>query len=135
MRKQILQFATRIAVLTLVVALVGGLLFALFWPGHFSLLKVAMLFYVAAVNLLAHYLVLKAGDQNSSKFVAGFFMAMGIKLLLYLLFLLPAVFFGREKIIPISVTFLSLYFVYTVFEVTQLLKSLKKPPVDLSISK
>ncbi len=82
--------------------------------------------YFFLVSAFSHFRILKANQENSSRFVTAFMATLGIKIAIsFLLILLLGLLF-RADLLVIALTFLVLYFAYTAFEVVAIVKVVKK---------
>lgn len=75
---------------------------------------------------MGHTWVLKASDQNSRRFNTAFTASTTLKLMAYLSYLLIALLIDHSHTIPFILNFIILYIIFTIFDVTQTLKIIKK---------
>ena len=120
-----IRFIWQLLVLTSILALLGILLIPRIQVELSPSVFLISLASVTIVNLLT-YLVMHAGiKKNSKEGVVYMLGGIGVKFLLYLLFIL--LFWLSTKILskPFIVTFFALYLVFTFFTAGHLLKLLK----------
>lgn len=103
----------------------------LFWQQNFSarfqsnLLWPVWVFFVFSTGLI-HYVFMKAAEKDPKKFV-GYFMGLtAIKLFGYLIIIVVYALLKREAALGFTLWFLTLYLLYSGFEVLMLLKLFKK---------
>jgi hypothetical protein len=82
--------------------------------------------YVALVTILFHYSLMKASVINPRNFVGKFVAYSGIKLMLYLISILLYVFTIKNEVHIFMLGFLLTYLLFTILEVSAILKFLKK---------
>lgn len=108
--------------------LAGGLvLWNQFGPPQYRLTAAYFLlagFYL--VTLLVHSALIKAGEKNAKTFVNSFMAVTGLKMFVYLLGLVIYVFVVPKSAFVFAFHFLVFYFVFTVFEVTMLMRFFKR---------
>lgn len=84
-----------------------------------------LLIFIMSVTLLMHRYLLKGSDKRANQFINRFLMMTTLKLVLYLSVITVYAFINREDAVPFTVTFLGYYIIYSVFEVSSLLKHLR----------
>ncbi|MFP4059983.1 MAG: hypothetical protein ACLFUC_05815 [Bacteroidales bacterium] len=79
----------------------------------------AFLLYAWLITATFHMAIMNSAKKRTSIFQKNFMLATGIKFLAYLLFLLIFLFIGRtdENLIPFLIMFLSIYLLFSIFEV------------------
>src|ERR1035437_10027956 len=78
------------------------------------------------INILVHYILVKASSKRPEKFSVHFMAAFGLKLLVYILFVGIYLFFRKQNAVPFLITFFILYLLYTILEVFEIVSFLKK---------
>ena len=78
------------------------------------------------ISILVHFIVLKASNFRIAKFSTLFMGSTSAKLFIYIIFLIIYVLVDKENAVSFLLTFLVLYFVFTVFETFSLLIDLKE---------
>lgn len=120
-----IRFIWQLLVLGSILALLGLVLIARFQPGITEAVFLIALGSVAIVNLLT-YLVMYAGIQkNNREGVVYLLGGIGVKFLLYLLFILLFWILTKNLSKPFIITFFALYLIFTFFTAWHLLKLLK----------
>lgn len=128
MKLVIRRFIFNLLVITLSLTCLAYGIFHFLLPGaYFSSFPVipAVLF---TVTSLVHIYLVTASKGDPGKFISKYLGAMGIKILLYLLYIVVFLFFDRANAIPFLVSFLAMYAGLTVFEVISILNTLKNKP-------
>jgi len=82
--------------------------------------------FIMAVTIVLHLLLVKASKKAPIKFINNFMASSGIKLFVYFLIILAYIYFIKQDIILFLCAFLSLYFVFTILEISAILNYLKK---------
>ena len=91
---------------------------------HLSLLTVPIL--EALVTSLLHKKLILSSKERPQKFINMFMAVTGIKLMLYLFFILIFIITLTEFAIPFLAIFFPLYIIYTILEINQLLAFFNK---------
>jgi len=120
-----IRFIWQLLVLASILALIGILLIPRI---HVELSPAVFLISLASVTIvnLLTYLVMHAGIQKNSKEGVVYMLGgIGVKFLLYLLFILLFWIATKNLSKPFIVTFFALYLVFTFFTAGHLLKMLK----------
>lgn len=104
--------------------------YGIFWflvPASYFPFFPAVPFFILAITLAVHIYLVRAGEQDPRKFMAKYLGAMGLKIFIYILFLLLCLALATEHAVAFLVSFLVCYAVFTLVEVIVLLKILKRP--------
>ena len=122
---EIQKFNKIIIVITALTYVLIGLVFYYIIPNkfHLSLLLVPVL--EAFVTSLLHSKLIKSSSGRPQKFINMFMVVTGIKLMIYLFFILIYIIALTEYALPFLGIFFPLYIVFTVLEIKQLLAFLK----------
>jgi L-asparagine transporter-like permease len=83
---------------------------------------------IALVTVISHLRLMNSFELNTRRFNTTFLSVMSIKLFIYLVFILTCLLIDRTKAVNFVITFLILYFVFTIFEVIEISNFLKKNP-------
>ena len=83
---------------------------------------------VSIVTVISHLRLMTAVEQNARKFSTTFLSVMSVKLFIYLIFILVCLLLDRSNAVNFVLTFLALYVIFTIFEVTEISNFLKKNP-------
>jgi len=120
------KFLNKIIVFTIIVAAiqfaVSRQLPAIYvsnsWP--------VIVFFFAAFTTIMHHYLLKSTLDNPKRFIFSFMMFTTIKILLYLAVILIYVLLNRLDAVAFIFAFFTNYFLFTIFEISSVLKYLKQ---------
>ena len=120
------QFLVKSTVLTIIVFFLGTVCYTTFLKPYFlSVLPIVVLFFYMVTNLVHAYL-LKIAGKSSSRFTSQYMAVSFIKMFFYLAVAIVYVIFNRDSAKPFIANYLLLYFVYTIFEVSEFSKVIKR---------
>ena len=119
------RFALFLFLFTAVITLAGYLVMKYLLPGHYftGCLFLPLMLYI--VTIAVHRYLIIASREEDKKFTYRFIGATGIKMAIYMVFLVVYLLLDREHAMPFLICFLVLYVFYSVFEVLAVLKYLK----------
>lgn len=89
---------------------------------HLSLCALFML----GTSVAVHHFTIRASKERPQLFPTYFMAITGIKMLVYIVALAIYIFIYTTTAIPVIITFLILYVIYTILEVISALRILKK---------
>lgn len=120
--KNNIRFFGQLSILTLIIALIGALLFFTFLKEYYLPVFPLLLLFFALMTAVFHIILKRSLEINPQKF-SYIFMGMSAgKLFLILIIVVVYLIFQRETVVPfLGGTFL-LYLVFTMFEVKTLLR-------------
>ena len=78
-----------------------------------------------SITLVVHIYLVKASGGDARKFTSRYLGAMGIKILIYLIFIIIFLAEDTASAIPFLISFLATYAAMTIFEVISILNTLK----------
>lgn len=81
--------------------------------------------FVMLVTVVVHYVLIRA-SKNPRTFVGKFVAFSGLKLLVFLIAILIYAFGVKNEVVIFMLSFLITYFVFTILEISAILKFLKK---------
>jgi hypothetical protein len=84
-----------------------------------------MLLMLFGVTALAHFIILKSGKNNPTKFTYAFMFTSVVRLIIYGLFIILYGWKHADIAKPFAISFFCLYLLYTIFEIRSVLKHLK----------
>jgi len=125
MKKKFQNFILRLTVLSLLLGLVVYLMNHFLPAGIISPAAPYLLILFYLISAIVHYILLKITTLNPRKFVGYFMLATALKLLTYLIVVVVYVFNVKTGILSFTLTFFTMYIVYTIFEVTMILRQTK----------
>jgi hypothetical protein len=125
--QQIQKILLKNALFTSVIALISFILFKTIFSEYSIPVFWVLLLVLAFATAIIHLVLLKLTNSSSSRFFSQFFLVTGIKMIFLLAFIVAYSFLHPKQAVPFLISFLSLYFVYTVFEVLIIVPFFKKP--------
>jgi len=112
--------------IALIITALGYGLFLFFIPQyyfpHFPVIPAFLLL----VTIMVHVYLIKSSENNPRKFTSKYLGAMGLKMFIYLVFLVVFLFIDTAHAVPFLVSFLVTYAAFTLYEVISILNYLKK---------
>ncbi len=126
MDSQLKKIFINTAVTGLILLIGGFFLYRFIIPGYFHPLAVINLFFIFIVSIAFKLQLIRVAKKNMNKFAGMFLVFLGIKFLLYLIYVLIIVILTEEKTIPIVSSFLVIYFIFLVEETLSSISFLKK---------
>ena len=120
------KFMLTLLLLTLALMVLGYGLFLYVVPQHYFSYFPVIPAFILVVTLLVHAFLIKDSGNNPRKFTAKYLGAMGLKMFIYLLFLMVILFLDTAHAVPFLICFLVSYASFTTYEVMAILKFLKK---------
>ena len=125
MISQVRKFIFGLLILTLALTCAGyGLFYFFFHSSYFRLFPLIPIV-LFSITIGVHLYLVKASAGDPGKFISKYLGAMGLKILLYLVFIVVVLAVDSTSAIPFLVSFLAMYAALTLFEVTSILKTLK----------
>lgn len=82
--------------------------------------------FVVLVTIAVHYVLIKASLSNPRTFIGKYVAFSGLKLIVYLVAILFYVFVVKSEVVIFMLSFLITYFIFLIFEISAILKFLKK---------
>ena len=130
MKETLRKFIFNLLILTLALACIGfGLFYFFFSESYFKLFPVIPVF-MFSITLILHIYIVKASEGEIRKFTSKYLGSMGIKILIYLVFIIIFLAVDTANAIPFMVSFLTLYAAMTIFEVISILKYTEKQGIS-----
>lgn len=120
------NFLIKETILTVSLGLIALILFRTVLSSYYHPVFWLNLFIIAVLTGILHFSILKVSTEGHSRFSSRFIMISGVKMMIYLVFILLFAFLNPEKAKFFLITFLILYFIYTFFEVLLMLKYFNK---------
>jgi hypothetical protein len=120
------KFIVKTCLFTFFIFLIAAALFSTVLKTFYFTAFTYQLLLIATVTTLGHLWVIRASAQNTIKFTTAFMGSATLKLMVYLFFMLIYLWFDRSHVIPFVLTFMILYLIFTVFEVLEVLRFIKK---------
>ncbi len=120
------KFIITLLFIALIITALGYGLFLFLIPQyyfpHFPVIPAFLLL----VTIMVHVYLIKSSENNPRKFTSRYLGAMGLKMFIYLVFLVVFLFIDTAHAVPFLVSFLVTYAAFTLYEVISILNYLKK---------
>ena len=126
MFKSLRKFTFTLLFIALVITVLGYGTFLFFVPQYYFPYFPVIPAFLLLVTLLVHIYLVRASENDTRKFTAKYLGAMGLKMFIYLIFLIVFLFIDTTRAIPFLVSFLITYAAFTAYEVISILNYLKK---------
>jgi hypothetical protein len=128
MKSQFVVFLKKITILSLCIGALIVISRFMLPAKYFSpaLPFILVLFY--ASNIIVFNILIKATAKRINNFINYFMISSFLKLMLYIVVLSVYVFLNKQDAIPFTIGFFLMYIIFTVFEVTSLLKTNSNKP-------
>jgi hypothetical protein len=126
MFKSLRKFIFVLLLLTLIITAIGYALFLFIIPRYYFPYFPAIPVFLLLVTLLVHNYLIRTSEKDPRKFTARYLGAMGLKMFIYLVFLMVFLFLDTAHAVPFLVSFLVTYATFTFYEVISILNFLKK---------
>lgn len=120
------KFILRELLFTILVSFAAIVLFNTIFEKYYLTIFWGLLGLIAVLTAVFHYAILQIKESETGKFTNRFMMFTGTKMMIYLVIITSYVFIVPEKAVAFLISFLSLYLLYTVFEVLLIVRYLKK---------
>jgi len=119
------QFLLKITILSFLIFAISTILFSTILKTWYFAAYPYLIFVIAIVTTIGHLWILKAAGQNMRRFTTAFMASVTLKLMVYLTFMLVYLLLNKSQVIPFVLTFIAFYFIFTIFEVIQVLNVIK----------
>lgn len=116
------KFAIKLVMVALVVLVVGAIIFRFFFTGYYQPVYLWSLAFFFVVTLFVHAYQLKLAKTNVAKFTRISMVMTFIKLLIYSVFTVVSLAINTQNAIAFVIVIMTLYIVFTVTEVTDLMR-------------
>jgi len=126
MFKSLRKFTFTLIFIALIITVLGYGTFLFFVPQHYFPYFPVIPAFLLLVTLLAHIYLVRVSENDTRKFTAKYLGAMGLKMFIYLIFLVVFLFIDTARAVPFLVSFLITYAAFTAYEVISILNYLKK---------
>ena len=119
------QFLLKITILSILIFVSSAILFSTVLKTWYFAAYPYQILVIALVTTVGHLWILKATGQNMRRFTTAFMASVTLKLMVYLTFMLVYLLLNKSQVIPFALTFIVFYFIFTIFEVIQVLSVIK----------
>ena len=126
MKESLKGFALNLIILSFALCALGYGLFYLVIPDHYFPLFQLVPFFVFIVTLLVHIYLVRASENDPRKFTAKYLGTMGLKILIFIIFLAVFLALDTDNAVSFLVSFLVCYVSFTLMEVVAIQKYQKR---------
>lgn len=124
------EFIIQETILAVAITLIGYLLFTTVLESFYRHVIPLLLVGVYLLTAAVHGFLLLTYKKEPEKFVRRYLLAAGLKIVLYLFFLVIYLLLFPENAAIFLLSFLSFYFLFTLFEVISIHRTMKKNNQD-----
>jgi hypothetical protein len=120
------KFILTLLILTVIILVLGYALFGFLLPQYYFPYFPVIPTFLFIVTIVVHSYMIRASENDPRKFTSKYLGAMGVKMFIYLVFLVVFLFLDTRRAVPFLLSFLVTYATFTIFEVFSILNFLKK---------
>jgi hypothetical protein len=117
MTKDLNSFIRNLFIFSAIIAIGAYMLSITLLKEIFPIVAWFLLGFFAIATFLFHYGLLKSSKGDPKKFVRYYMSATGVKLFVYMLFVIIYALIKRTEAVPFLISFCAFYFLYMIFEV------------------
>ena len=127
MQKELKSFLYKMLVIALLIISLEGLFFVYKMPEAYNNIYVFLLVLFLSLSILSHNYLLKSLPKKANNFINMVMMFSGIKILVYLIFMVVYIIISTNKhVIPFVIIFFIHYITFTIVELSSILKAMKR---------
>ena len=119
-------FLKKALLFCLVLVGVSAILFSTYMKAFYLKIFPLQFGIIAKVTILSHLRLMNAAEANIRRFNTTFLSIMSVKLIIYVVFIMVYLLMERSGAVNFILSFLILYFCYTILEVNEISNFLKK---------
>jgi len=119
------KFLIKSIIYTLLISIVSVILFQTVLKNYYLPIFWFLLFFIAILTTTFHLYLIRLSKKEFPKFSSNFILISGIKMMIYLVFIISYSFLNPKQAVTFLISFLILYFLYTFFEVIMLISFYK----------
>ncbi len=112
----------RLSIFSIIIFSISAFVFILLFKSYYNNIYTLLLIFNICVTYILLLVFYKTFIESPEKFNKIFLFFLPIKLLIYLIFFGVYIFLNKSGAIPFTIIFLSLYLVFSVFEVKEILR-------------
>ena len=124
--QNISNFLLKNVIFTALIAIISIFLFKTILVNFYLPIFWFLLFGISVVTGIIHFVLIKLAQMDQAKFSNKFILLTGVKMIVFLAFITGYSFLNPGKAVIFLVSFLSLYLIYSFFEVILLVSFFKK---------
>ena len=122
MENSFTKFIKGLSYYTLVIFVVGAILFSTIFRSYFLLILPFVLLFYYISTLVLHKFMLRISQKDISRFSFKFMMLSLIKMFIYIIFGVIYIIIDEENAVTFLIVYLILYVAYAVFEVRSVME-------------
>lgn len=122
MENSFTKFIKGLSYYTLIIFVVGAILFSTIFRSYFLLILPFVLFFYYISTLVLHKFMLRISQKDISRFSFKFMMLSLIKMFIYIIFGVIYIIIDEENAVTFLIVYLILYVAYAVFEVRSVME-------------
>ena len=126
MQESLRKFGFTLLLLTLILTALGFGLFLFFIPEYYFSLFPLVPFFLFTVTMVVHVFLVRESENDARKFASRYLGAMGLKILIYIVFLVAFLVLDTKRAVPFLISFLVCYASFTLVEVISIMKYQKR---------
>ena len=116
------QFISGIAIISLLLTLIGWLIFSQFIPGYYLPVLPFLLVFFIVISISVHAFQLQQANNNMAKFARNNMLVTFLKLILYSVVAVIYFAFDSKNASVFFICFMLFYLIFTVYEVASLVR-------------
>jgi len=116
------QFIAKLTLLTIGIALIGWLVFSLFFPDYYLPILPYLLVFFYLVTIGIHSYQLRLAKKDIGKFTRSNMLITFFKLIIYSVVAVVYIALDKTNAVPFVLCLMVLYLIFTFFEVSELTK-------------
>lgn len=120
------KFIVKGIFITLLLAVIGYFLFTGVFNPYYQVILPFVLLFIFLFTSVIHTILLKTARKEPKKLVNRFLMLTGLKMMIYLVFMIIYLVISKQDSAPFLLTFLIVYLVFSIFEILSILSHLKR---------
>ncbi len=119
------SYIINILSISIVLSVLAFILFYFVLQQYYLQIFPVMILFFIFTNIAIHYILTKAGNKNIRQFSTYFMASIGLKLLVYMMFIITYVLMNRANATNFVIQFFALYLVYTIYETQSMSKTVR----------
>ncbi len=118
----LLRFIRSLVITTVIIVIIGVIFYSVTPNEYYTVTFPYLLAFFVLASVLVYSFMLKAMEKRPARFINIFMLTTMIKLFIYMAVMITYALLNREEARSFIVTFFILYMIYTIVEVSSLLK-------------
>jgi len=118
----LIRFIRSLVITTVIIVIIGVIFYSLAPETYYTIAFPYLLVFFMLASVLVFHFMMKSLAKRPARFINIFMLTTMIKLFVYMALMITYALMNREEAMPFIVTFFILYMIYTIVEVSSLLK-------------